>query len=173
MPPTDLTPEQRAAVEFAVARTWRFDLDRADRAQDAAEAVLRANDCATRQASERASYLSMRAIGGIRDAVRRELRANLIQSRKRNGAPRAGLTRGAEAALDALVSPDDTEAAAIVAQAVRAVEQIGGRHAIVFARLAVGAELREIGRELGVSESRVCQLRSELRRVLDRYLLPA
>jgi RNA polymerase sigma factor (sigma-70 family) len=175
MPRCDLMPHERDAVEFAVRATWRFGggdtVD--DRRQDAAEAVLRAQVDASRDETERAGYLAIRARGGVIDALRAARRAAWMRVRGGDEAVPERYTANDDAQedpVDHLVGDDDPEARVVVLQAAEAIDRMPAPRPLVARRIIEGAQTQEIAAELGLSPSRISQLRREIAANLWEHL---
>lgn len=161
--PSDLTPAQRAAVRAAVQRTGRYatvTIDRDDREQEAALAVLLVSARDGCHPDEAAAYLARRATGHVVDAIREDARTGRGWSRTlRVMHPHDDIAD----AVDLLIAPDDPESHARARQAAAIVDRLPHPLPYVARRLAEGVQNFRIAQDLGVTPARISQHTRTLR----------
>lgn len=167
MPPSDLSAEQRRAVEWAARATARLAdhlLEPRERAQIAALAAIEAGLDPAAGSAQRIAYLSLRCRGAVIDAARAERRDGLLRPRS-SGLVRSYADDGDDDDADpmhAIAAPDRPERREELRRVAAAVQRMPAPRPLVALRLAEGATVREIAAEVGLTPSRVSQLRREI-----------
>lgn len=177
----DLSEVEARAVEAAVAaaRRYLWLLPADDQRQIARQRVLelRLRGYEVLAPEQQHNYLAWSAQGAIRDECRRLA----VQSGGSRAQPASRVVSldaigadhedGLSPVLDRLQHLDTPDSELAVAQALHAVAAMPEPLPRVMRLCLTGSSVSHIAQQLGVSSVRVTQLRHQLARLLDRYLV--